>query len=432
MTLSTRKPRKPSLLYAFFRPWVAASSRMFFRRIHLEGTKHIPPDSAKFIMVANHQNGMMDPVMLCTWFPRQLHFLTRADIFQKPLANKIFRSFNMLPVFRERDRVEDISGRNAEIFNECAARLAEGHVIALFPEGTHGNKKHLRPLKKGVARLAFSAAEEYPDLERLMILPAAVDYSDFFDYRSELTVRIGCPIDLKPFLDIFRQDAPGATKLLMAEVRSQLEKCMVHYESPDWYATGRACFQLARTETGQDNEREFASAFNNRIRTMNPEESEGFRQLVSDYRTVCRKLKLSEASFQQTPSLAKRIWLGLSAPVALLAVLLHLLPYWFIERTIRKSVRDEHFISSARLVLTTFGFPMWWFILASTTAVITKNGFMLPIGILALFLSAEITLHAGDIYRDWRQVMRKKKLERCSKLSSVNEQRKQILSKLFN
>ena len=55
----------------------------------------------------------------------------------------------MLPVYRERDKVEGMFDKNDQIFKECYARIASGAVIALFPEGTHRGRKQLFQFKKG-------------------------------------------------------------------------------------------------------------------------------------------------------------------------------------------------------------------------------------------------------------------------------------------
>ncbi|MBL0315430.1 MAG: 1-acyl-sn-glycerol-3-phosphate acyltransferase [Flavobacteriales bacterium] len=99
-------------------------------------------------LLANHQNAMLDPLMVCLASKNQLHWLTRADIFRKPSMNWLLRKINMLPVYRERDRVADLAKKTQETFDECYAGMKPNSVICIFPEGTHRGKKQLVPLKK--------------------------------------------------------------------------------------------------------------------------------------------------------------------------------------------------------------------------------------------------------------------------------------------
>jgi 1-acyl-sn-glycerol-3-phosphate acyltransferase len=127
---------KKSIHYEMLRPFVWSGIHFFFRRVVIAGA-HRVPKNRPVIIVANHQNALLDPVVLCVSTTSQLHWLTRADVFKQPLVNRFLRRINMLPVYRERDRVANLHDRNNEIFQQCYTRLKDNAVIGIFPEGTH-------------------------------------------------------------------------------------------------------------------------------------------------------------------------------------------------------------------------------------------------------------------------------------------------------
>ena len=123
-----------------------------FHRIQgIDGIEHITDAKTPTIVVANHQNGLMDPLVLVSLINNsQVHWLTRADIFYKKITRTILFAFNQMPIFRQRDRISDARERNTRIFEICAERLRIGGRMGLFPEGNHRAMKSLRPLRRGV------------------------------------------------------------------------------------------------------------------------------------------------------------------------------------------------------------------------------------------------------------------------------------------
>ena len=78
------------------------------------------------IFIGNHQNGMMDPMPICGFIPQQVHWLTRADVFWNGIARHILYGYNQLPVYRQRDRVDQLRERNDIIFDVCVDQVARG------------------------------------------------------------------------------------------------------------------------------------------------------------------------------------------------------------------------------------------------------------------------------------------------------------------
>jgi len=367
---------KYSWLYAVFTPWVWAGAKGFYKSITVSGLENLPSKDTPTIMVSNHQNGMMDPVMLCLVHHKQLHFLTRADVFKKPLAGKFFRAINMMPVYRERDNVDDIAERNDEIFNECSDRLAGGNTIALFPEGTHGNMKHLRPAKKGAARLAFGAIFRHPGLNELVILPAGMDYTDFIDYRSELSVRYGKAIRVSDYLPLYHENPSKAINDLTKDLNKALQDTMVHYEPSELYPAGRVAYRLASVDGPATDEVGFSRKFSHAVARLSPENRAQLEKDLMTYKQSCKSSGLREEAFKPIDLNRELVVFAVLSPFWLVRIAASRVPFLWVERFVKRKVKDPHFISSARLVLTMFALPVWWVLLGVMAAFIFQNAWL--------------------------------------------------------
>ena len=93
----------------------------------------------------------------------------------------------MLPVYRPSEGVENLS-ENYKTFDACIELFKRGEIVLIFSEGLCVNEWHLRPLKKGTARLAYKCQQENIPLK---ILPAGINYSSFKRFGKNLFVNFG-------------------------------------------------------------------------------------------------------------------------------------------------------------------------------------------------------------------------------------------------
>ena len=105
------------LWYLFVKIYMRAGFAFYFKKILISGKENIPRNKA-ILFVANHQNALIDPLLIGATTPRELNFLTRADVFNKPLVKRLLSTVNMLPIYRIRDGITSLS-RNEEVFEKC-------------------------------------------------------------------------------------------------------------------------------------------------------------------------------------------------------------------------------------------------------------------------------------------------------------------------
>ncbi|HSF53990.1 MAG TPA: 1-acyl-sn-glycerol-3-phosphate acyltransferase [Algoriphagus sp.] len=174
-----------NLVNAILRLLVKVALHGYFKKIIVEGKENIPKNRP-VIVVANHQNALIDPLLLATHTNLNPWFLTRAAVFSNPIAAKLLHFIRMLPVYRLRDGFSTIQ-QNQQTFDDTFEVLRKNGAVVIFAEGTHSLVRNLRPLSKGFTRMAFGLKEKYPELEPV-ILPVGLGFSAHM--RSGSTVRI--------------------------------------------------------------------------------------------------------------------------------------------------------------------------------------------------------------------------------------------------
>ena len=101
----------------WFKPWyllykigyaiVITGIRSYFKNHQYDGKKLIPANTG-ILYAVNHQNAFLDPIVIAGKTKEPTYFLTRADIFKKPLVAKLLSMIYMLPIYRQRDGVDTI------------------------------------------------------------------------------------------------------------------------------------------------------------------------------------------------------------------------------------------------------------------------------------------------------------------------------------
>ena len=189
---------------------------VFYRRVEIAGLENVPRD-APVIFAVNHPNGLIDPLFVLCYAPREVSFLAKAPLFRYPLIGWFAKLFDSIPVYRKQDNV---TGSNEETFARAREILEHGGGVAIFPEGTTHSDARLRELKTGAARIALGAS-----LPNLTIVPVGIYYSAKGTFRSDALVFFGAPFNatgtVEELTDTIERGLAAVT--LQADSRAALE-----------------------------------------------------------------------------------------------------------------------------------------------------------------------------------------------------------------
>src|SRR5688500_4231864 len=130
------------------------------RSIETTGAQQVPR-AVPLIVVANHENGLVDPLLIASRLPLKPRFLAKSTLWKNPVLRFLFFLGRVVPVHRKQDAGEGADmKKNAETFDVAGRVLSSGGVLALFPEGLSHNEPQLQPLKTGAARICMAAPPE--------------------------------------------------------------------------------------------------------------------------------------------------------------------------------------------------------------------------------------------------------------------------------
>ncbi len=127
-----------------FVAWVVSR---FVYRFQVTGDENIPVAGAA-ILVCNHVS-FVDAVLLMAASPRPIHFVMDHRIFKVPVLGWLFKLAKAIPIA---PRKEDPAAYEAA-FDAAAQVLAEGDLLAIFPEGGITRDGTLQEFKGGIMKI---------------------------------------------------------------------------------------------------------------------------------------------------------------------------------------------------------------------------------------------------------------------------------------
>jgi 1-acyl-sn-glycerol-3-phosphate acyltransferase len=174
------------LLYSFTKILARLALPLYCRDISIN-KKQLLQEKGPLLLAVNHPNSFLDAIILCTLFDGTVYSLARGDAFKNKMAACLLYLFKMFPVYRVSEGVENLE-ENYKTFEHCKDIFRKNGIVLIFSEGRCVNEWHLRPLKKGTARLAISSWEEGIDLK---VLPVAINYSSFKKFGKNIKLFFG-------------------------------------------------------------------------------------------------------------------------------------------------------------------------------------------------------------------------------------------------
>jgi 1-acyl-sn-glycerol-3-phosphate acyltransferase len=347
-------------IYKILYPWVSRGQKWFFEKLEVEGSQ-VFPVNRPVLLIGNHQNAMMDPLIFCNVVPKQLHWLTRSDVFKKGLIAEFLYKLNMLPIYREKDGVADQMARNEIVFQACRDRMSKGAVLAMFPEGSHRGKKQLMtPLKKGFARLAFSSIDQDPSLINMVILPVGLEYSSFINARPKVFVKFGNPIEVESYYNIYSVDNNKGISALIRKATEELSAVMIDIRNEEVYEHAINLQPIIEMKGGGRLHEKWLS-----FKQFTEKLNSGDDWLISRTNSLSQLLNkhnLTAEDYCYFNEPRRELYILQTCVELIFAIpgLVAFFPlYWLTERFIQKNVQDELFYNSIRLAFYTFLSPFY-------------------------------------------------------------------------
>jgi 1-acyl-sn-glycerol-3-phosphate acyltransferase len=391
--------------YRLLRRFARLLLALFYRRVEVVGAERIPA-TGPLIVAANHQNALVDPMMLLGTVPRRLRPIAKAPLFRHPLVGPFLRLTGALPVHRRQDPGSD-PARNEAIFREAAGTLATGGAILIFPEGVSQAEPTLMPLRTGAARLALAAESASGGRLGLTLLPVGLVYHEPGRFRTgwSLTL-IGEPLPLADAVALYRTAPEAAVRRVTDRLAEALGQLIVEARDRKLLRLAEVAEAIWRAESsGPGDVAARAEWVKMAIRgyryllTREPARIEALMRATERYAKDLELAGLTDRQLAQTYPAAvvwRYAWReGLSLlgglPLGLWGVLSHALPYQLTRAAVRLARPDPDVEATYKIVAGVVLYPLGW-LLEGWIAWRLGGGWLLALFSLALLPAGFLAL----------------------------------------
>ncbi|MGB5812009.1 MAG: 1-acyl-sn-glycerol-3-phosphate acyltransferase, partial [Polyangiales bacterium] len=371
---------------------------LFFRRVEVSGTEHVPT-SGGGILIAWHPNGLVDPALIVSSFPRRVVFGARHGLFKWPIIGQVMKALGTVPIYRAIDLkdADDDARRaaNQKSLDALAQAVCDGGFAALFPEGVSHDDPFLNELKTGAARLYYRANQlRGPGVQPPVIIPVGLHYDDKTSFRSDALVEFHRPLVLPSELD--SPIPEGDDELLRArgsELTTHLEPVLreVTHATESWELNRlmgrvRSLMRAERAKrAGADlrapdmTERALGMARvwkAYQVRSLSdPATVQRVLGRVSAYDAALREVKLEDDDLDKPPSIESK-WLPVILafqaavvflvfpPVLVLGSLINAGPYFLSNAVAKASAKQYKDTATIKLIAGMILFPLTWLLAA--------------------------------------------------------------------
>jgi 1-acyl-sn-glycerol-3-phosphate acyltransferase len=360
--------------YRLFRLLARFLAGLFYRRVEVIGRERVPA-TGPLVVAANHQQGLMDGLLLAATLPRRLRPIAKAPLFRYPLIGQFARLAGAIPVHRRQDE-----GRgpvdNEAMFGAAHRALAEGEALLIFPEGVSQPEPALMPLRTGAARLVLgSGGGSGGSGPRATLLPVGLMFHEPGTFKvGSAVVLIGEPVPTEDFEA--RPEGDETVRRLTARLDAALRRLIVEARDRhtlDLVLAAEAIWREEAPEVAADplartTWRQRAARAHAYLAAFEPARLSALRQRLERYVGELEGTGLTDRDLSQgyqlravlRYALRQGLALVLGLPLALWGLVNHIVPYGLTALVVRGMDPEADVESTYKVAVGLVVYPVCW------------------------------------------------------------------------
>jgi 1-acyl-sn-glycerol-3-phosphate acyltransferase len=360
--------------YRLFRLLARFLAGLFYRRVEVIGRERVPA-TGPLVVAANHQQGLMDGLLLAATLPRRLRPIAKAPLFRYPLIGQFARLAGAIPVHRRQDE-----GRgpvdNEAMFGAAHRALAEGEALLIFPEGVSQPEPALMPLRTGAARLVLgSGGGSGGSGPRATLLPVGLMFHEPGTFKvGSAVVLIGEPVPTEDFEA--RPEGDETVRRLTARLDAALRRLIVEARDRhtlDLVLAAEAIWREEAPEVAADplartTWRQRAARAHAYLAAFEPARLSALRQRLERYVGELEGTGLTDRDLSQgyqlravlRYALRQGLALVLGLPLALWGLANHIVPYGLTALVVRGMDPEADVESTYKVAVGLVVYPVCW------------------------------------------------------------------------
>ena len=381
---------------ALVRVVLLAVVRLFYRTVAVSHSERIPA-SGPCLLLANHPNGLLDPMVLRLALRRPVAFLAKSTFFKSWIGRLAMDAFDAIPVYRQKDGAD--TSQNEKTFELGRNLFDRKGWLAMFPEGVSHSDPSLKPLKTGAARLLLSAEARRDFALGVTVVPVGLLFDDKETFRSRVAVSVGEPLRLGHYAAAYAADERAAVDALTVELHDALAKVTLEADTSElWrgfvavaaWTDPEAAHDLA---AGEARARRLAEAYR-RLRVDDPARADRVVEVTRRFVRTLDAIGVTDPLSLDENAPTAPLWTTLAvlllAPLAAIGAVLGWLPYRLVRPLSRRISRGEtDVVGTVKLLLgllvmtvtyvgeaVAVGVPFGWTAGLATFALAPLTGFV--------------------------------------------------------
>ncbi|MFN2565966.1 MAG: 1-acyl-sn-glycerol-3-phosphate acyltransferase [Gemmatimonadaceae bacterium] len=393
-------------------PVCSLAARIYYR---LAVAGRTIPARGPVLLVANHPNSILDPVLVAAAARRPVRFLAAATTTNRLGFGRLVRATGAIPVYRRMDDPSQVR-RNEEMFRAVHAAIVRGDAVAIFPEGLSHDDPAMAPLKTGAARIALGAFAA--GCARCPIIPVGLVYRRRERFRSDAFAVVGQAVAWDDLAHA-GVDNVEAVRELTRRIDDSLREVTVNLQRWEDAPVVECAESIYVAEFGArtDPVRHVAHVreATEILARLREEESAQWAALVRDvarHARILKRLGLAPADVHVSPTGRDTLrWTARQVPavaftlLAALGCLIFWPPYRLTDVIASAAVSRPSARSTARLLYGLIIFAIWIALLAAAAA--RAGGAVAGlVALLVLPIWSLAALRARDHWYEWRAQVR--------------------------
>ncbi len=421
------------MLYFFIRPFARLGLLLFCRKIYIYNAEVLKKDRP-IILASNHPTAFLEPCILACFLASPIHYVVRADFFKTPFISKIMHSLHLIPIYRKTNAQYSDLKQNFELIAGMQHHLNKNNVLMVLVEGSASIKKHLRPIQKGVARIAFGTYENF-NRDDIEIIPVGVNFDYPTQFRLTTMIGLGEPLLLKHYMATYKNNKAKAINELIKDIRRNIQNNMIHLNDIEqdetlleqWLVIHRnehPCPRFpifSRDAEVLQSEQKIA----NRINELTTEEKMEIKEKTEHYFSQLQKKHLLDIALKRDASTYKIILFLLGLPFFIIGYLLNALPFWVGKKIATQKAKKIQYFIPIMWAIWNITYLFYFFILLFL-ACLMKNWIAISM-ILVMPLLVYFSVIFAEEWQEWKAIRKKYRLT-DSEIMALKTQRNIILS----
>jgi 1-acyl-sn-glycerol-3-phosphate acyltransferase len=397
--------------FNLFRRYIKFTFKRYYGEFIVIGKENIPSD-CPVIFAPNHTNALMDAIAVHTGVSNKMPvvFLARADIFQDKKVAKFLNFAKIMPAFRMRDGVENLA-KNSAVFDLCVEILDHNGALGIMPEANQKVERKLRPLAKGIFRIAFAAQQKYGTKPCVKIIPVGLNFGSLQKYGKHIIIVFGKPIEVSDYMNDYDSNPVATSNKFRDRLKQDLSTISLDLATEKYYE----CFETAlevcssssllQLELSDTTVNRFIANQSTaqkliRLEKNSPDKVKILNKRCQDYSKLLKKLNIKDWVFDKAPFnsffvISECLLLLATVPIFASGFALNWLPFFLPVYLRKKVIKPEFtgFYSSLQYALGSITFPLFYLLQTLIFASFTTSNwwasilFLLiqyPLGVFAI------------------------------------------------